>query len=478
MKYPLDYIPLVIVNNNTNYNLNINTIDPRHLILYLISDNKFKIQINADIIFPDYKINIPKVYNYDILFNLLVILMSIINIMGVYCIMSLIKKEIYLSSAISLQNFSVNMIIHYHLLFSFLKIFLNIYKNNIYRKMIYGIGSLFLLINFLFFDYRFYLKFWQIKVHSVNTCLYRKITFKFFLYISVLFIGFILTYSSQRAKIHIIMITLSMWTPQIIHNIITNNRYIVPLFYIITYTIDKILYFIFFNSIYERKTSLLLFIILGIYTVLTIVILYLQTYLGARFMLPFKYKKKDLILYKSKNEIFLEKPETQNEDCNICLSSLFGMENEGDIETKNNNELNNNELNINEIENDGNITSKDSITTSINKFATDFDKNIIQDINSISNSENNIYVNKIILNNKKIKRNKKKSCYIWNCLKQVGKFIKFVLIEILFRFYKAKPIFYKPYILLQCGHIFHSVCIESWFGVKKECPICRAPIYL
>ena len=25
---------------------------------------------------------------------------------------------------------------------------------------------------------------------------------------------------------------------------------------------------------------------------------------------------------------------------------------------------------------------------------------------------------------------------------------------------------------LQCGHIYHYECINKWFNVKKECPIC------
>merc|ERR1719219_3196637 len=24
-----------------------------------------------------------------------------------------------------------------------------------------------------------------------------------------------------------------------------------------------------------------------------------------------------------------------------------------------------------------------------------------------------------------------------------------------------------------CGHVFHATCIKSWFGVKRDCPLCR-----
>ena len=26
--------------------------------------------------------------------------------------------------------------------------------------------------------------------------------------------------------------------------------------------------------------------------------------------------------------------------------------------------------------------------------------------------------------------------------------------------------------ILKCGHIYHYKCINDWFKVKKECPIC------
>ena len=25
---------------------------------------------------------------------------------------------------------------------------------------------------------------------------------------------------------------------------------------------------------------------------------------------------------------------------------------------------------------------------------------------------------------------------------------------------------------LQCGHIYHYECINKWFNVRKECPVC------
>lgn len=30
---------------------------------------------------------------------------------------------------------------------------------------------------------------------------------------------------------------------------------------------------------------------------------------------------------------------------------------------------------------------------------------------------------------------------------------------------------------LKCRHLFHTVCIDEWFGIKKSCPLCKQSIY-
>jgi hypothetical protein len=34
----------------------------------------------------------------------------------------------------------------------------------------------------------------------------------------------------------------------------------------------------------------------------------------------------------------------------------------------------------------------------------------------------------------------------------------------------------EEYIKLECGHLFHSGCIEEWVKYKKNCPVCRIKI--
>ena len=32
-------------------------------------------------------------------------------------------------------------------------------------------------------------------------------------------------------------------------------------------------------------------------------------------------------------------------------------------------------------------------------------------------------------------------------------------------------------VLLGCGHVFHTLCLEQWLAMKPECPMCRVRIY-
>ena len=76
---------------------------------------------------------------------------------------------------------------------------------------------------------------------------------------------------------------------------------------------------------------------------------------------------------------------------------------------------------------------------------------------------------------KKIKNSK----YIHVCNKcsiiNIRRIVKIILWENMFKFYKLQVnLKDKKYMIIACGHMFHSVCVEKWFERKKECPSCRA----
>ena len=118
-----------------------------------------------------------------------------------------------------------------------------------------------------------------------------------------------------------------LWTPQILYNIINNNKYIYPSLYIISNTIDRVIYPFYFrgfkNNFLRIKPERELIIFLSIYIFIAIILLYLQVFLGERFMLSSKYQKNAMIFHKTKEELLKEFPECIKEECVICLSPLI-----------------------------------------------------------------------------------------------------------------------------------------------------------
>ena len=176
--------------------------------------------------------------------------------------------------------------------------------------------------------------------------------------------------------------------------------------------------------------------------------MYLQTFLGARFMLPLKYRKKKG-LFKTKNELLAEKADSKGEECAICLIPIINDKKETKEEM--------------------NDSSKDkyenNVEIIINKHQIYTDKSLNKNRNgnnkqAIDNKKSNKKYDRI----KKIKEN-----FVVFMRK-----LKSLFSDGFFNFYKDKKI--KDFILLPCGHFFHALCFKEWFKVTKECCICRAPM--
>ena len=148
-----------------------------------------------------------------------------------------------------------------------------------------------------------------------------------------------------------------MWTPQIIHNMIYNNKYILPMFFIFSSSLIRMIYPFYFrgyenNFAYLKCEKNIILISYG-YILFSIIFLYLQGFLGPRFLLPSKYHKKKADFYRTKKELLKEKPDTIKGECVICLTPIFDEE-----ENNNNNDIINND-DINKKENE---ISSDSCT--------------------------------------------------------------------------------------------------------------------
>ena len=193
--------------------------------------------------------------------------------------------------------------------------------------------SILQFINFVLFDLRFLYYYWQINRRSyMSERQYFKIRIIFFWIIYTLIFITLLSVSSFYINDNcIIALSIALWTPQIIYNIITNNRYIYPTIYIITTTFDRIIIPFYFktyqNNFINLKLNTPLVKLLMLYILITIAFMYIQAFLGPRFMLPEKYQKSNVDFYRTKEELLKENPDFIKEECVICISPLIQPDN-------------------------------------------------------------------------------------------------------------------------------------------------------
>ena len=81
------------------------------------------------------------------------------------------------------------------------------------------------------------------------------------------------------------------------------------------------------------------------------------------------------------------------------------------------------------------------------------------------------------MNNKNKVVNKIKEIYELNLRQEdiniYKEFIKRIIKTGFFCFYKYDYKLFGRYMLIPCGHFFHSKCLENWIEIEKNCPLCR-----
>ena len=485
MEFPLSLITLTssLLNKTIVIN-NLSTIDPSNFTMLLSSTCGFRFKIKANIYDrgKDYINNKKNVY----LYSYISIICSILYLIGVSCLTISLNRNENAISAISLGCYCQNFAWHSYC--SITNIHFGFYFIDYFGT--FCLVALFPLINFFIFDLRFFYFYWKIKKRLLSDREFIKLRLKFFgfLYFLLFFAFFSMT-TFYTSKAYMVLLSIGLWTPQIIYNIKNNNKYIYPTIYIITNSLERIIYPLYFrgfkNNFINLKTDMIFIIFLAIYVIITIIILYLQIFIGARFMLPSKYQKKNLDFHKTEEELFKEIPDCVKEECVICLSPLIEESIQNNINKKNNIKnvnivINNKNNNIN-IDNENSSDSPDQLKNESIQKSTNSSIDLINNSNSIKkeNSKNeNIDINNknnnaMAIDVKKLKKNKQIN--ICNKLIKVGKIIKIILWDNMFKFYKLKiNLKDKKYMIIACGHTFHTVCLEKWFERKKECPSCRA----
>ena len=492
VEFPLSQVALYILyGNKTEPPKIIHTINNKNFSMVLSSQCGFRIKIDA----VKYdtteemaaSLKTKELYNYF----WMNIIISILNFFSYSFVTYSLNKHQDTVSAFSILCLSQNIAWHSYRSLSDI----NLGLNYPYFFGPFMLMALFPLINFIGFDLRLLLLYWRInkRILSNRQFIVLRLRF-FFIFYFLMFCSFFLVGEFYFNKTLIWISAVFLWTPQIFHNIKRYNKYVHPLLYILVTTADRMIIAFYFrgygNNFLKIKTDKNYLIYVTGYIFGCIFIIYLQVFLGPRFMLCKKYKRKEIDFHRTKAQILREKPDSINEECTICLCPLFNIE-----EAAKNQEDNNKNVQISE--NDDNKTNTEmkmkipSINKSYNSSVDIMNSNQINsktdDILDVANKKKlklskkmNLYKNKvnpIIIKNlhlgkksKFLSKKRKVKCSI-----NIIFILKSIFCNNFLFFYKYQPNkANQKYMLLKCGHIFHTNCIEKWFEMKKECPSCRA----
>ena len=472
LEFPLVNITLqTTLNDNTVILKNISTIDPRNFTMIISSSCGFRIKIKGEIfdITKDSKITKKKIN----IFSYLCIIGSLLYLVGATSLTCSLNRNENAISVVSLDCYCQNLAWHSYCGIT------NINFGLIYSEYFgnFCMIALFSLVNFVVFDLRFLYFYWKIKRRVLNDRRFLRLRLRFFaIFYGLLILSFLSVSSFYMNWIYIAILSIALWTPQIIHNIIDNNKYMYPTFYILSTTIDRMIYPLYFrgygNNFFQLKNDLYLMAALLSLILISIIILYLQAIIGPRFMLPQKYQKNNTIFYKSREELLEESPDCIKEECVICLSPLIEGNSNNDSKNSNLNVIINNKENENENSVDSPTELKAETTSRTlngNIEINNNNKNILKkELHIFKNNKDSLAISV------KNKQNHNHEDYNFS-FKNIIKLMAMIFYKNMFKFYKFKTNKgNKNYMIIACGHIFHATCIEKWFDRKKECPSCRA----
>lgn len=228
----------------------------------------------------------------------------------------------------------------------------------------------------------------------------------------------------------------------------------------------------------------------------------MQKYIGAKFIIPKRFKIQPYNYYINVEEV---KKLKNLADCPICLDSLIQeaetkVVKEEKVISNHDNQIKNIESNDNSSNNKNNNTYKlelsernteqnisvsmrdaDSVprhvislnNSNINSNNIDSQNNnqYTNIRNTISSSTNNLNLETSIENiDEDILPYKSELFNIKNCKERLNKKINDYIENLRFKYNKT------PYMKSPCSHVFHSACMEMWMDKKNECPYCRMKI--
>ena len=314
-EFPLAQVAVYILNMNKTEPVKIiPTINNNNFSMVISSQCGFRMKIKAEKYSQGeyyYSTEVRKELKKYFWMNIIV---SLFNYFASICTSCALNKHQDTVSTVNVISLSLNIAWHSYRSLSDINLALNFY----YYLVPLMILAVFPLINFIIFDLRMLLLYWKInkRILTNRQFIVLSLIFYFLIFFSFFFVG-----SCYFDKIIILISAVFLWTPQIIHNIIAYNKYNYPLIYIVAITLDRFMIPFYFrgnnNNFLDVKTDINFIIAISGFIFLTIFILYLQLFLGPRFMLSKKYKKVEIDFYRSKAELLKEKPDSGSEECSV-----------------------------------------------------------------------------------------------------------------------------------------------------------------
>ena len=382
-------------------------------------------------------------------------------------------------------------------------------------------------LKFVFFDFWILITFWAIKDRNItNICLLTKLKIYFYvIYFIFLLSSFFLMGSFFVNNICITIMNAFLWVPQIVHNIVANNRIGLPIIYFLGCSIDRISYPFFFrgfeDNFFMLKPNKSMFLVIIIIFLFNIIILLTQMLYGPRFMLPKKCHYSPDNYYKNRDELTNYFKDINNEECVICLGPIidegktdnkatemkeYNSSKDFDKEEENifnniKNETDENDSSDNSQETEDKTNNTDNININLNKskingplLKNEDDNNLlINDKNNITKKGKNNDKDKNDDKNNNIQNTEEIKDEVFKIKENKNIFVKFfcfkcIIIKIflilkicikenfIFFYKQSSNIYNKLYMVTPCKHIFHSECLEKWLEHKKECPNCRTSL--
>ena len=504
MTFPLIYedVNATLFSGETIYLGSVPSLNPDNFTLIINSTCGFNIKVEGrqyDIV----KEREIKTNKLNKLFHIS-IFSCMLYLIGVFFLVYGVKTTEMAISTLNIECFILISAWNFYIFASCIYLSFNGYIEYFLFFFLIGVCS---LIKFIFFDTLIFYTFWGIKERIIeNDCLLIKLKLRFYGFLFLIFFSIFFVVPTFLTNYFLItFICVLLWIPQIVHNIISNNRYGYPFIYILACTFDRIVYPFYFrgykNNLFMLKVNNFIFQIIILLVLISIIILLIQTFRGPRFMLSEDYQSFPYGFYKNKDELINDCKDINNEECVICLCPIFEEEKEkinkmvemeelSSSTDLSKDENNNNITNNSEIKesNDSDISKTDNNTKDTNDIKTE--ENII-DINLLKaeeESDNNDDNNLLLKEGNNSIENKDERGYFIKNKEEIINFVKSIrnvlltvpyFLKLFFRknflfFYKSSAnIHNKLYMLTPCKHIFHSDCLEKWLEQKKECPNCR-----